>query len=94
MQLNIYVPREKERVLGDLELAVRTTGRPKNLLVIEAIERYLRAEPADKPGVLRTYNLGLGTFDRAALYEERADHIMRAAEKQIAEERGTYQAEE
>ncbi|HLG69867.1 MAG TPA: hypothetical protein VK009_05525 [Chloroflexota bacterium] len=81
-------------MLGDLEQLVRTTGRPKNLLVLDAIERYLREQPEEKPGVLRTYNLGMKTFNRADIYEERAEHIMAAAERQIAEERGTYRAEE
>lgn len=39
--MNIYVPRDKESVVTELERAVARTGRPKNEIVLEAIESYL-----------------------------------------------------
>jgi len=41
MQMNIYVPRDKESVVTELERAAARTGRPKNEIVLEAIENYL-----------------------------------------------------
>ncbi|HET7036108.1 MAG TPA: ribbon-helix-helix protein, CopG family [Thermomicrobiaceae bacterium] len=45
MQLNIYVPKEKAAVVEALEEAARRTGRPKNELVLEALDDYLRQLP-------------------------------------------------
>ena len=39
--MNIYVPRDKESVVTELERAAARTGRPKNEIVLEAIENYL-----------------------------------------------------
>lgn len=41
MQMNIYVPKDRENVVAELERAAARTGRPKNELVLEAIETYL-----------------------------------------------------
>jgi predicted DNA-binding protein len=41
MQMNIYVPRDKESVVAELERAAARSGRPKNEIVLEAIENYL-----------------------------------------------------
>ena len=38
MQLNIYVPKEKERVLIQLDALSRDLGRPKNEIVLMALE--------------------------------------------------------
>lgn len=42
MQLNIYVPKDKEDLLARLDAVSKELGRPKNEMVIEALERYLR----------------------------------------------------
>lgn len=72
MQLNIYVPKSKAKVLRALEDAAKRTGRQKNELVLEALEAYLNT---DRPG-LQTFNLGEFTFpSREELYSEREDLI-------------------
>lgn len=45
MQLNIYVPKEKSNVLTALEHYAASTRRPKNEIVLEALERYLSTGP-------------------------------------------------
>lgn len=40
MQLNIYIPKDKGHIIAYLEKLARTTGRPKNELVLEALEHY------------------------------------------------------
>jgi hypothetical protein len=91
MQLNVYVPRERESTVRALERAVRTSGRSKNLMVLDAIEQYLASEqeapPTRKP---RTFKLGIRPWTRADIYEERMDHIMRHDQPQVAEDRATY----
>ena len=95
MQLNVYVPRDKEGVLRSLDNAARSTGRAKNLLVLEAIERYLRDRPLEKPRVLRTFNLGgMQPWNRADLYDERIEHILGGGNGRVAEEKGAYKAEQ
>jgi hypothetical protein len=58
MQLNIYVPKEKEDVIEALDRAARRTGRPKNELALEALEAYL----GGAPGELGVFHLGSVTF--------------------------------
>jgi len=41
MQMNIYVPKDKEAILAALERTAKRAGRPKNELVLEALEQYL-----------------------------------------------------
>lgn len=68
MQLNIYVPREKEALLKALDAAARSSGRPKNELVLEALEKYL-ASAVPEPGC---FSLGTAKpFRRPDLYEGR-----------------------
>ncbi len=43
MQLNIYVPKEKAHLLERLKVESQRTGRPKNALVLEALQKYLAA---------------------------------------------------
>ncbi len=68
MQLNIYVPADRERILAELEAVSRRLRRPKNDLVLEALEQFLqRLRPP-----LRPYHLGaVREWKRADLYEER-----------------------
>ena len=68
MQLNIYVPREKEDVVAALDEAARRLGRQKNEIVIEALESYLAAE---RPP-LGVFHLGQApAFSRDDLYVEK-----------------------
>jgi metal-responsive CopG/Arc/MetJ family transcriptional regulator len=68
MQLNIYVPSQKSRLLRELDEASRRTGRPKNELVMEALERYL---PTTRP-TLGRHRLGeVKGWHRRDLYERR-----------------------
>ncbi|MDQ7830051.1 MAG: hypothetical protein QN122_07250 [Armatimonadota bacterium] len=68
MQLNIYVPADKQALLRDLDEASRKTGRPKNDLVLEALGRYLAAV---RPRLGR-YRLGkVQAWRRAELYARR-----------------------
>ena len=68
MQFNIYVPKEKAHVLAALDRAAQLTGRPKNELVLEALEKYLPKAP-EEPG---RYSMGAVNFPRRSdLYEER-----------------------
>lgn len=68
MQLNVYVPKEKAEIVRALDAAAKRTGRPKNELVLEALEAYLqRARPQ-----LEVFELGVGTWpSRGELYLER-----------------------
>lgn len=73
MQLNVYVPKDKEGLIEELDGTAKRTGRAKNEIVLEALERYLREE---KP-VWRTFHLGGAEFpSRAEIYEEYLDHKM------------------
>jgi len=72
MQMNVYVPKDKEVLLSALDRAARQTGRPKNELVLEALARYL-AE-TERSVELASFNLGemrLGT--RSELYQGRLE---------------------
>lgn len=69
MQLNIYIPKEKSSVLAALDRIAEMTKRPKNEIVLEALERYL---PAVAPTMLGEYSLGkISKVSRADLYEGR-----------------------
>jgi hypothetical protein len=41
VQLNIYVPRDKEHLVLRLDEVAKALGRPKNEMVLEALERFL-----------------------------------------------------
>jgi hypothetical protein len=75
VQLNLHVPKDRERLLGRLEAAARRLGRPKNQVVLDAIERYLEEEAggARRPsGGLQLPKLHLGNaapWERADLYD-------------------------
>jgi hypothetical protein len=68
MQLNVYIPKEKASLLRRLDEAAKRRGRPKNALVIEAIEAYLHeATPAE----FVPANIGVGELpSRQLLYGE------------------------
>lgn len=70
MQLNVYVPREKESIIRALDQVARRTGRPKNDLVLEALEEHLKKVPVE----LGVYDLGQVVMpSRDELYGERWD---------------------
>jgi hypothetical protein len=70
MRLSVYVPKEKEYLLQALTDEAERSGRSKNELILEAIEK--RLHPADVPAY-RTYVLGAGKLDRAHLSADRLD---------------------
>jgi hypothetical protein len=79
VQLNVHVPKERERLLGRLEGAARRLGKPKNQVVLDAIERYL-ADEEEGPGAaagtvgIPVFHLGdVAPFTRADLYAERGN---------------------
>lgn len=70
MQLNVYVPESRGHVLRMLEAASERTGRPKNDLVLDAVERYLSsAEGGLEPGRYELGEVRLGR--RGDLYDGR-----------------------
>jgi predicted transcriptional regulator len=94
MQLNLYVPKEREAVVRQLDEAAQRSGRPKNVLVLEALEHYLAQQPAERPKVkLRTWHLGvMEPWSREDAYREREDRILNAGRLQVAEEKAPYEA--
>jgi hypothetical protein len=68
MQLNVYIPKDKEYLLEALVRAAKRSGLSKNEIVLEAIERRVLTE--GEPSY-QVYDLGAGTIDRASLYEDR-----------------------
>ncbi|TMC09932.1 MAG: hypothetical protein E6J41_09615 [Chloroflexi bacterium] len=79
MQLNLHVPKDRERLLGRLDAAARRLGKPKNQVVLDALERYLEAEIGGSDrgvGELRLPRLHLGDvrpWRRQDLYLDRED---------------------
>ncbi len=77
MQLNVHVPKERERLLRRLEGAAHRLGKPKNQVVLDAIERYLEEEDEGRGRLpayagIPVYHLGdVAPFTRADLYSER-----------------------
>lgn len=70
VQINIYVPKEKEKVVGALDEASRRTGRPKSELVLDALEEYLQHLTPPLP----SFHLGQVLFPRRDdLYLDRDD---------------------
>ena len=70
MQLNIYVPKQKEPVVRALDEANRRTGRPKNEIILDALEAYLRQ---DRPR-LGSFHLGqVEITSRDELHLERCE---------------------
>ncbi len=66
VQLNIYVPANREDVIARLEEASRRLGRPKNELVLQALEEFLKTLRPELP----KYRLGpIKPWRRAELYE-------------------------
>jgi hypothetical protein len=76
VQLNVHVPREREALIARLDHAARRLGRPKNQVVLDAIERFLAASALEE-GVGRiegipTFHMGAGApFTRGDVYADR-----------------------
>ena len=86
MQLNLYVPKERERVVRALDELARRSGRNKNMIALEAIDQYVQAQAGEAGSRgLRTFRLGVKPWSREDLYEERTDHILSGRELRIAE---------
>ncbi len=69
MQLNVYIPRDKEHLLAELAQQAEQAGRSKNELILEAIERQVASSRVPS---YETFELGAGAIDRADLYDGRA----------------------
>lgn len=70
MQLNIYVPHNKEHIVGRLNEISGALGRPKNEIVLEALERFLAVS---RPPVTLPVWKGkiAGSLSRKELYRDR-----------------------
>jgi hypothetical protein len=74
VQLNLHVPKDRELLVGRLESAAHQLGRPKNQIVLDAIERYL--EDGDDRrvvdhGGIPVFHMGtIAPFRRADLYAD------------------------
>ncbi len=75
VQFNVYVPKERREILTKLEALARETGKAKNDLVFEALERYL-ADSRRSSG-LRLQRFAMGEAEdqltRKSIYEEQLD---------------------
>jgi hypothetical protein len=70
MQFNIYVPQSKSHIIESLENAAKAARRPKNEIVLEALERYL----PDVTVELGRFNMGVVNVPkRSELYESRTE---------------------
>jgi hypothetical protein len=70
MQLNIYVPKHRAGVVAKLDALAKELGKPKNELVIEALERYLRSYA--HAGSLGKYaTKATGSLSRQDIYGDR-----------------------
>lgn len=68
MQLNVYIPKDKEHILDALARVAERSGQSKNEIVLEAIEHRVLA---DQEPAYSVYDLGAGQIDRGSLYEKR-----------------------
>jgi len=67
VQLNIYVPKDRAEILELLDRVAARSNRPKNEIVLEALERYLMDLT---PRMLEKFSLGeVKDIDREKLYE-------------------------
>ena len=71
MQLNLYIPRDRENVVTALDEAARRLGRQKNEIVLDALETYLTAG-RPRVGTFRLGPVTAGTA-RGDLYLEEWD---------------------
>lgn len=74
MQLNVYIPKAKVRLVEQIDRLARQKHRSKNELIVAALEAYLKAH-AQTEAAFGTYDLGTkdNALDRGSLYEKRLD---------------------
>ncbi|MCL4425359.1 MAG: hypothetical protein M1299_08695 [Firmicutes bacterium] len=66
MQLNIYIPKDRARILEVIDEVASRTKRPKNDIILEVLERYL---PELTPSELGKFSLGkVDNLSRDKLY--------------------------
>jgi hypothetical protein len=70
MQINIYIPKSKEYLLTALSEEADRTGRSKNELILEAIERHVAPKTSPR---YRTFPLSATRVDRADMYSDRLE---------------------
>ena len=70
MQLNIYVPRDKAHLLSRLDEVSKSLGRPKNEMVLEALERFLAVNRATMSLPTRRGRVS-GSLSRDDIYRDR-----------------------
>lgn len=72
MQLNVYVPKDKVKLLQKLDAATKSTGKQKNELVLEALEAYLeKPQVAEEKPQWETFKMGvMGTLRREEIYDD------------------------
>ena len=74
MQLNVYVPRDREPVLDRLDRVVQQLHRNKNRVVLDALEEKvveLESQLAQGIPEFQAFPIGAGEFNREDLYAER-----------------------
>ncbi len=71
MQLNIYVPKDKEKLLNEIERLAHKEQLSKNEIILAALERYLQEHLCQEVR-FGVYSLGVKakSIDRHALYRE------------------------
>ncbi len=72
MQLNVYIPENRREIVRLLEVASKRTGRAKNELVLEALDRFLRGSSGIRE--LGQHRMGqMRTSRRADVYSARLE---------------------
>jgi hypothetical protein len=67
VQLNVYIPKDREHLLVELAQQAERAGKSKNELILEAIERQVASSRAPQ---YQTFELGAGHVDRGDLYDD------------------------
>jgi len=76
MQLNIYIPKAKERLIEEIQRLARKKNRSKNELVVAALEVYLKEnDMADTAFGVFDLGIGDGALERASLHEQRLGQV-------------------
>lgn len=70
MQFNIYVPKDKEGIIEIIYKISAMTGKPKNEIVIEALEKFVAMPMKEKPELGR-FKMGVRNMERKDIYEDR-----------------------
>ena len=70
VQLNIYVPQGKAHLVSRLDEMSKALGRPKNEMVLEALERFLAMSPSPVTLPIRSGKVK-GSLSRDEIYRDR-----------------------